>query len=74
MAPPSKASVLHSVKKFHKEGTVKNLPYQQCSHIPTPIKMSEIRMKFSTIHRTSVRKVSAQVKTSHSLIHEVQNF
>ncbi len=48
VSPPNKALISHLMKKFHKD-IVKNLPHQWRHHILTLMKMSEIRMKFSTI-------------------------
>ncbi len=65
VSQPNKALISHLVKKFCKEGTVKNLPHQWRRHIFTPTKMSEIKMKVFMTLQTSIRKVSAEMKTSH---------
>ncbi len=66
---PNKVSIACMVKKFCKEGTVKNFTHQRHHPILIPTKMSEIRATFSTTPQTMVRKVSTQVKISRSLPH-----
>ncbi len=74
ISPTNKTSYLYLVKKFHKEGTVKNVPHQQHNHILISTKMTEIRMNFSMTPQTLVRKVSPQVKTRRLLTHRATKF
>ncbi len=48
--------ILHLVKEFHQEGTVKNSSRQQYCYIFIPMKMSDIQMKFSATRSNSGQK------------------